>query len=125
MLHDIVLPFTTTAGGAATVTPAFWPGPSKLLAVLYDRGTVDAGADLTISYDLYDVVETLLTITNAGAADVVWYPRRVVQGNTGANLTGLAGGDVEPYLVMGRPQLVVAQGGNALTGAVILVVQMP
>lgn len=124
MLYDIILPFTTSAGGAATVNPVFWPGPARLLAVLYDRGDVDAGADLTISYDLYNVLETMLTITNAGAADAVWYPRRIVQGNTGADLTGTAGGDVEPYLMMGRPKLVVAQGGATTTGAVILVVQV-
>lgn len=124
MIHDIRIPFTTTSGGAATEYPTFWPGPSRLLSVMYDRGNVDTGADLTLSYDLYDVVETLLTITNAGTSDVVWYPRRVVQGATGVDLTGTSGGDTEPYLLMGRPKLVVAQGGATLTGAIILVVQV-
>ena len=124
MLHDIRIPFTTTAGGAATEYPTFWPGASRVLAVVYDRGDVDTGADLTLSYDRYDVVETVLTITNAGTSDVIWYPRRIVQDNVGADLTGLAGGDVEPYLLMGRPKLVVAQGGATKTGALILVVQV-
>mgnify|MGYP001582439925 FL=1 len=121
MLKDVTFNFTTDALGDATVNPVDWYGPARLLSIMYDYGNAATGADLTFSYDLYNVVETVLTITNAGVADAVWYPRRVVQGNTGANLTGAAGGDTEPYIILGRPKLVVAQGGNAKTGAIIWV----
>ena len=122
MIKDVKFTFTTDASGDVTANPDFWPGPCRLLSVMYDYGDAATGADFTFSFDRYDVVETVLTITNAGIADIVWYPRRVVQGNTGTNLTGTAGGDVEPYIILGRPKLVVAQGGNAKTGAIIWVV---
>lgn len=122
MIKDVRFTFTTDASGDVTAYPLFWPGPCRLLAVMYDYGNAATGADFTFSYDLYDVVETVLTITDAGVADIVWYPRRLVQGNTGADLTGTAGGDREPFIVLGRPKLVVAQGGNAKVGVVIWVV---
>ena len=122
MLKDTRFTFTTDASGDATVYAEKWAGPCRLLSVMYDYGDAATGADFTFSYDEYNVVETVLTITNAGVADVVWYPRRIVQDNVGANLTGTAGGDTEPYIILGRPKLVVAQGGNVKTGSVIWVV---
>jgi len=93
----------------------------RLIAVLYDRGDMDTGTDLTLTWDSYPVTETILTITNAGTADKIWYPRRLLQGETGSDLTGTSGGDREPFIIMGRPKLTVDEGGASKSGALILV----
>jgi hypothetical protein len=47
----------------------------------------------------------------------------VVNGNTdGAALTGTAGGDRTPILAAGRLQVVIAAGGNTLSGSAIVYV---
>jgi hypothetical protein len=120
-LQEMRIPFTVDASGDAVVygeRPVF----ARLIAVFYDRGDMDTDTDFVLTTDRYDVVEDILTITNAGTSDVIWYPRRLVQGGAdGANLTGTSGGDREPYLIIGRPKLTVDEGGSETSGAFILI----
>lgn len=124
MLVDILIPITTDASGDSTDYPGDWPAIGYLECVLYDAGDFDTGADFTLSWDRYSVAETVLTVTNAGTADDIWYPRRAVDDNAAAAQT-LADGDWTRFLILGRPKVVTAQGGNAKTGALIWVVEVP
>ncbi len=119
---ELRIPFTVDDSGDAVV----YGGRSvfgRLVAVIYDRGDMDTNTDYILTFDQYAVVETVLTITNAGSADKIWYPRRVVQNQTGGNLSGTNGGDREPFLVIGRPKLTVDEGGVATSGAIILITE--
>ena len=121
-LKEMRIPFTTDTSGDAVVygeRSVF----ARLIAVLYDRGDMLTGADLVLTADQYAVVETILTITNAGVTDKIWYPRRLVQGETGADLTGTRGGDREPFLIIGRTKLTVDEGGSTKSGALILILE--
>ena len=120
-LNEMRIPFTTDASGDAVVygeKSVF----ARLIAVFYDRGDMVTGTDFILTTDQYPVVEAILTVANAGTSDVIWYPRRLVQGGSdGANLTGTSGGDREPYLMIGRPKLTVDEGGATKSGAFILI----
>lgn len=121
-LSELRIPFTVDASGDAIVygeRSVF----ARLIAVLYDRGDMDTGTDLVLTTDQYDVVETILTITNASTSDIIWYPRRLVQGATGGDLVGTSGGDRESYLMIGRPKLTVDEGGISKSGAIILILE--
>ena len=119
-LQEMRIPFTVDDSGDAVVygtRPLF----ARLIAVIYDRGDIDTGADFILTTDQYPVVEAILTITAGGTSDLYWFPRRLVQGADGANLTGTAGGDREPYLIIGRPKLTIDDGGTSTSGAFILI----
>ena len=120
MLKEMSIEFTTDSDGDAVVygeSSIF----ARLIAVFYDRGDMVTGTDFVLTTDNYDVVEAILTITNAGTADKIWYPRRLLQGETGSNLTGTTGGDRDPFLMIGRPKLTVDEGGDSKSGAFILI----
>ena len=122
-LSEMVIPFTTSALGDAVVygeRPVF----AKLFAVLYDRGDVATGADIDITtVNGSTVVENVLETTNTGTADLVIYPRRLVQNNAAADLTGTSGGDREMYFLNGLPRVTVDEGGAATSGAIILILE--
>jgi hypothetical protein len=118
MLHDLKLTATTDAGGNATVN-ADRGSHGWLYAVQVVVGTLAATADLTLSTQAHDGAKTLLTLTNV-TADALYYPRDLVHDAAGAALTGTSGGDRALPLCAGVPRLVVAQGGAAKTGSVIL-----
>lgn len=120
MLHDMKLSFTTDSDGNAVVYGERTI-KGRLIAVMYDRGDMVTGADLTLTWDRYGVTETVFNPTNVGTADFISYPRRLVQDAADGDLTGAAGGDREPYLILGRPKLTVAQGGDIKSGALILI----
>lgn len=105
---------TTTAGGAATVYSA--PLTGLLHALTYAPGTLDTGADLTITDEATGAA--LLTVSNAGTSGVTWMPRgATVDTSNAASLYAAGGEPVEDRLpVVGRVKCVVAQGGNAKTG---------
>lgn len=121
-LKEMRIAFTTDTSGDAVVygeRPVF----GRLITVLYDRGDMVTGTDFVLTTDRYDVVETILTITDVGTADKIWRPRRLVQNATGGDLTGTSGGDREPYLMIGRPKLTVDEGGSTKSGAFILILE--
>lgn len=120
-LKDMQIAFTTDASGDSTDygEKAIC---GRLIAVLYDRGDVVTGADLTLTTDRYGVVTTLLSVTDAGTSDLYWMPRTPSQDNTGTAVTYDGTNEIyEPFLIIGRPKLTVAQGGATKSGAVILV----
>lgn len=121
-LRDVRISFTSDSSGdivAYGETVVF----ARLIAVMFDSGDVDSGADFVLTTDRYDVVEAILTITAVGSTDKIWYPRRLRQGETGSNLTGTHGGDREPFLMIGRPKLTVDDGGDVKSGALILILE--
>jgi hypothetical protein len=118
-MRTVILTATTTAGGAATVNaPTGILG--KLYAILYKPGTLDTGATITVTCEGMNS-KPLLTKTTAGTVDTLFYPRDLVNGVAdGAALTGAAGGDRTMPLLIGIPRLVVASGGDTMTGSVVL-----
>ena len=113
------LPFTTDASGDVTVNGERVI-QGKLYAIQADiDATVNGAIDLTISTQGAAGSKTLLTLSNL-AGDGLFYPRDVVHDAAGTALTGTSGGDRTMPLLEGKPRVVVAQGGNALSGAVIL-----
>jgi hypothetical protein len=105
---------TTNGSGAATVLGE--PVVGYLEAVEWVDGTLADGVDAVISMTLTPsgVDRTLVTLTNAN--DDAWYQVRVNEHDT----TGVATGGKTRPLVRGTPKVVVAQGGDTLSGAVIL-----
>ena len=111
--------FTTAADGSVTsnhVSNVL----GKLYAILYKPGSVETGATLTVTCQgVFN--KPLLTKSNAGTADTLYYPRDLVHAVAdGAALTGTSGGDRGLPLLNGVPRLVIASGGNAKSGEVIL-----
>lgn len=120
-MQVIKFTITTNASGAYTSALATAPGsdlldargPLLLYAVEWVNTDFDVGVDatLTVTATLSGVDLTLLTLTDI-SGDVMYYPRHVTHGNTGAALT-----DYAMALVYGTLKLVVAQGGDTKTGA--------
>lgn len=122
-LTEMRIPFTTDADGDA-VEDGDRSVLAKVFAVLYDRGDVVTGADIDISsVNGSLVVENILETTNIGVADLIIYPRRLVQDNTKSDLTGTQGGDREMYLLIGTPRVTVDEGGATKSGAIILILE--
>ena len=77
-----VVTLTSDASGNASHTIFM---PSKLHTIKIDySATVDSGCDVTIKNDL---AETVLSKTNNNT-DLIASPRKLVQDNTGSDLTG-------------------------------------
>ena len=120
-IKDMRIAFTTDASGDAVVYGEA-SIRARLLAVMYDYGDAATGADLTLTTDQYAVVESLFVVADLGVADAIWYPRHILHNNAnGVVLVGANGGDREPCLIIGRPKITIAQGGNAKSGAFILI----
>jgi len=118
-LKELRLSGTTTTAGAATVN-ATKAVEGKLYAVVFDKGDLADAANLVVSTQVYDVAKTILTVTSAGAADTMWYPRDLVHDTAAAALTGTSGGDRCLPLFVGIPRLAISGGGSEKTGGVIL-----
>jgi len=113
MLHKLTTAITTDSGGDATV----YLGSKirgRLVAIIYRPGTLDTGADLAITGETSGI--PILTKANAGTSNAFFYPRAIPHKVAdGAAFTDLA----EMIPVVGeRIKVVVAQGGNALTGSI-------
>lgn len=118
-MRKVVLKATTDTSGDATVNHVS-NVLGKLYAILYKPGTIETGATITVTCQGV-FAKPLLTKASAGTADVMFYPRDIPHAVAdGAALTATAGGDRVLPLVNGVPRLVVASGGNAKTGQVIL-----
>ena len=87
-----------------------------LVAIKYLDTSFAAGADIVISCQGADGVNAnLITITD-GNASAIYYPRVA-----GCTIAGVAETPVDQFqLLEGTPRMVVAAGGNAGVGGVIL-----
>lgn len=119
MIRSDVIPLTTNASGVASgVTPDF---TGMLEALVYVPGTLDTGADLTITDEVTGLA--ILTVTNAGTAVKQFTPRTpVVDVANAASLYAAGGEPVEDrFAIVGRVKCAVAQGGNALSGSLYVI----
>lgn len=118
-MRKISIKFTTAADGSVTANHVS-NVLGKLYAILYKPGTVETGATVTVTCQGV-FAKPLLAKTNAGTADTLYYPRDLVHAVAdGAALTGTSGGDRCLPLLNGVPRVVIASGGNAKSGEVIL-----
>lgn len=94
-----------------------------LVALKYTPGTLDTGADLTITGE--DSGIPILTKANAGTSIVFYYPRALLN----AVADGAESTNPSEFIPIKdeRIKVVVASGGNILTGTIeaILVVNPP
>lgn len=117
--------FTTDAAGDVTAHSGAAVN-GRLSEVVYTYGDADTGADVTITGRTTG--KALLTITNAGTADVTWRPRGVVHSlaETGAGTAVTYDGTNELYepiaVVDEEIKVVVANGGNAKAGTLTFIV---
>lgn len=117
--------FTTNTAGAATAgagTSTQQEGIiGKLYAIKYVPTTIDTGATVTITCESNGYSKPLLTKATAGTSTVIFYPRDLVHGVAdGAALTGTAGGDRALPILAGQIKVVIASGGGAKTGSVVV-----
>lgn len=111
---------TTDASGDGTTNDTL-----SILGRLYAVETIDGdladGVDAVLSVQSTEsgTALTLVTFTDFNT-DAMYYPRHVVHSEAGAALTGTSGGDREAPVINGTLRLVIAQGGNAKTGGVIV-----
>lgn len=118
MMSRQILSYTTDSSGDATVNGKAIQG--KLYAVMYAPGNTDTGATVTLTCEGTGS-KPLLTKATAGTSNAWFYPRDIVHGVAdGAALTGTSGGDRALPLMDGAPKLVIASGGAAKTGSVIV-----
>ena len=121
-MRDIVLALNThvSTGAATTLAPTGVLG--ELYAILYVPGTIATGATLTITCEGIDAsTKPLLTKTNAGTANVWFYPRDLVHAVAdGTALTGTAGGDRCYPILAGVVKAVIASGDNSKAGKVVI-----
>lgn len=124
MLQRVKTTITTNASGAATVYLG-----SKLrgylVALIYRAGTMDTGTDLTVTTEQV-VAEgvtaeagiPILTKVNLGTGNSFLFPRALpTNANSATSPLGTIPSERIP-LVNDRIKVVVAQGGNTLTGSI-------
>ena len=116
-----VVPVTTAADGSATVySPAL---SGKLSAIHYIKTDFADGVDFTITDEITG--ETLWTETDVNAAKVC-RPRGATHTNAGVAALYAAGGTPVNDLIRlsrTRVKIVIAQGGNAKSGAFHIVIE--
>ena len=107
----------TDASGAATVylTHSINRKPNGFLVALkYTPGTLDTGADLTITGESSGI--PIITKANAGTSNVFYYPRAL---NNAVADGAASTANVELIPIKDeRIKVVVAQGGNAGAGSI-------
>ena len=113
MLQEYSVTITTSAAQTATVYAG-----SRIVgtvqAIKYEPGTLDTGADLTITGETTGV--PILTQANAGTSDIWYSPRTLASANT----DGTAATDAfeEIWLFEERIKVAVAQGGASKAGTI-------
>jgi len=117
MLHKTSTSIVTAADGSATV----YLGSNlrgNLVALIYRPGTgatqIATGADLVITLETSAI--PVLTVTNAGTADVFYYPRAIP--NKVADASAFTDVAALIPMVEERIKVVVAQGGATKTGSI-------
>jgi len=91
-----------------------------LIALKYTPGTLDTGADLTITGE--DSGIPIMIKTNAGTSTVFYYPRALI--NQVADGAAGASGTERIPIRDERIKVVVAQGGNAGAGSIEAILQV-
>ena len=117
-MNSMAIPVTTDGSGNATGY-GYRSVQGQLMAVHWNVGTCVAGVDVTISTEGATASKTHLTLTDANSS-AMYYPRDILHSEAGAALTGTNGGDRGMPLFVGRPKVVVAQGGATKTGTVTI-----
>lgn len=116
--------FTTDASGDVTVGD-IGPAYGQLVQVKYDAGSggtaLATGVDITVTDK--DTGATIFSLTDAGTTGRTMRPTNIPTTNAGVAVTPGAGYDVGPPIISGELRMVVAQGGNAKSGALYLVIQ--
>lgn len=117
MFSSSKVDIVTNSSGAATVHLSHGQNRKLngfLVCIKYTPGTIDTGADLTITGE--DSGIPILTITNAGTSVVFWYPRALIN----AVADGAAATNASEFIPIKdeRIQVVVANGGNTKTGSI-------
>ena len=120
-LLPVKLEGTTDASGDATITSeASYNG--LLHSVQWIDGDFADGVDgtFTVTNSDAEVNYTVLTLTDAND-DAMYYPRAQVQDLTGAGITYDGTNEVHGVMppVVGKLQLVIAQGGDTKTGGAV------
>jgi hypothetical protein len=118
-MRRVAVALTTDASGDCTAYSGQVSG--RVLAVIYTKTNFSNGVDITVSTKT--TLQTIMTWTDVNASATV-YPRAQVHGVTGTGLT-LDGTRlmVEPIAAADEEiKVVVAQGGNATTGTVTLII---
>lgn len=104
---------TTGGAGAASAIAYSPPIQGEIIAVHvnYD-GSPPATTDLTLSDENDPAAESIITLANQ-ASDIKLYPRRILEDNTGADLTYDGTYKVHgPYTVHGRLKVTIAQAND-------------
>ena len=117
MIEKVIANITTDAGGAAEVFLTHGinrPLNGLLMSLRYRPGTIDTGADLTITGETSGV--PILTVTDAGTSDVSYYPRSPLN-EVASGAVGASGSEIIP-IHNERIKVVVAQGGNVTAGSI-------
>ncbi len=106
---------TLTVDGSGDLTTYLGSKISGIVrAIKYAPGTLDTNADLAITGETTGV--PILTKANAGTSTVWFYPRVLVNKNTDGAAATDAFTDIR--LFKERIKVIVAQGGNALSGTI-------
>lgn len=102
---------------AASIGTAF----GRIVAVEYAPGTLATGADITIKDQSGAAV---ITLTDAGTTPRHFRPTAVITTNAGVAVTAAATATLvdRDIFVAGSLTVEVAQGGNALTGSIAVIV---
>lgn len=115
---------TTDASGNATArTNSAVEGEIMEIRYVPGASPLDTGADITISGDVSGI--PIVTITNLGTSAVTVAPRQAVVDTANAARLYAAGGTAVSdriYIADEAVKIVVAQGGNVLSGTFHIVV---
>lgn len=117
MLESVKADIVTDASGNATVylTHGINRKPhGQLLVLKYTPGTLDTGADLTVTGETSGI--PILTASNVGTAVKFYYPRALVN-QVADGAAGASGTEMIPIRDE-RIKVVVAQGGNVTAGSI-------
>jgi hypothetical protein len=118
MIYEVTATITVNSSGDATV----YVGSrlrGRVHAIKYTAGTLDAGTDLVITGETTGVA----ILTDSPAASEWYYPRAFPN-----KVTDGAAGTVQSEAVEvfnERIKVVVAQGGNAMTGSIAVYIDTP
>lgn len=117
MKIDIVQLKVTTVGSAGSAAGSATTDTrvnGRILAVHVDYTSQPATTDVTLASTL--PTQTILTLTDSNT-DALDYPRKLVQGATGADLTAI----YDNFIVAGYLTATVAQGDAVTDGVVVTV----